>query len=691
MKTLILTEKPSVAMDFARALAVKGKKDGYLEDARYIITWAIGHLVELLEPHDYDSKWKRWRLEALPIMPDKFLYKPIKERKKQLSIIRTLLAKRSFENLVIATDAGREGEVIARSILSVIGFKGNGRLKRFWTSQALTPEVVRGAMKSLKPASEYDRLWRAGQLRQIADWLVGMNLTRAATVKMNDLFSVGRVQTAVLSLLVDRRREREDFKPEPYWTLNALFSNPKGAWWGIWFKGDQTRFKSAKQGNDVISKIAHQVGTVLSVKKQKKQQPPPPLYSLTDLQREANAQYAFSAQKTLNLAQALYDRVKCLSYPRTDSRVLGSQNVRMAQSLVKNLSQPYPDIFARIDSNLISASNKRVFNDAKLTDHHAIIPLAPVPSDAKDDAKKIYELVLRRFAAAFHPDLEYEQTEIITEVQKETFRTRGRKVLKLGWQAVYGPQKETQGDQLQQQDLPPVAKGDSAKVEKTNLEKKQTIPPPEYTEALLLQDMVNPGKYVSEDELKKIYKGDVGLGTQATRAQTIETLLGRAYVERKRKSLVATDKGCHLIDTVRQFKVARKLASAEETARWERMLQQISFGEGSAQTFIAGIKDFVTAMVQEFKESEVKAYETQDLGQCPACRGEIIEGKKGYGCSNWKKGCRFVIWKRIAGKRINASTAPPPKSFFPRKRHLFSRAFNPRAGKSFQPDSSWPA
>jgi DNA topoisomerase-3 len=387
MKTLILTEKPSVAMDFARALAVKGKKDGYLEDARYIITWAIGHLVELLEPHDYDSKWKRWRLEALPIMPDKFLYKPIKERKKQLSIIRTLLAKRSFENLVIATDAGREGEVIARSILSVIGFKGNGRLKRFWTSQALTPEVVRGAMKSLKPASEYDRLWRAGQLRQIADWLVGMNLTRAATVKMNDLFSVGRVQTAVLSLLVDRRREREDFKPEPYWTLNALFSNPKGAWWGIWFKGDQTRFKSAKQGNDVISKIAHQVGTVLSVKKQKKQQPPPPLYSLTDLQREANAKYTFSAQKTLNLAQALYDRVKCLSYPRTDSRVLGSQNVRMAQSLVKNLSQPYPDIFARIDSNLISASNKRVFNDAKLTDHHAIIPLAPVPSDAKDDAK----------------------------------------------------------------------------------------------------------------------------------------------------------------------------------------------------------------------------------------------------------------------------------------------------------------
>lgn len=274
MKTLILTEKPSVAADFAKALNVNGRKDGYIEDKNYIITWAVGHLVELLEPDEYDSKWKSWRLDMLPIIPDKFQYKPISRTETQLDVIKKLLSRKSVDQIVIATDAGREGEVIARTILLFSGFEDKDKIKRFWTSQALTPGVVKDGMNALKPASEYDRLWKAGQSRQIADWLVGMNDTRAATIKMrghiDGVFSVGRVQTAVLSLLVDRRRERENFKPEPYWVLRACFTNDKGFWWGTWFRKQETRFSTKEDALKVQEKITDQTGAVQSVKKQKK-------------------------------------------------------------------------------------------------------------------------------------------------------------------------------------------------------------------------------------------------------------------------------------------------------------------------------------------------------------------------------------------------------------------------------------
>jgi len=279
-KTLILTEKPSVARDFAKALGVKGKKDGYLENEGYIITWAVGHLVELFEPQDYDPKWKKWRLENLPIIPSQFQYKPIPKTQKQLKIICNLLSKKSPDQLVIATDAGREGEVIARTILLMGGipaenFEKNETVKRFWTSQALTPQVVKAGMNSLKPAGEYDRLWRAGQARQMSDWLVGMNGSRSATIKMNDLFSVGRVQTAVLALLVDRRRERENFKPEPYWILKVHFENEKGDWWGAWFKDTQTRILEEEQAEAIREKVENRTGHVVSVEKQRKSQAPP--------------------------------------------------------------------------------------------------------------------------------------------------------------------------------------------------------------------------------------------------------------------------------------------------------------------------------------------------------------------------------------------------------------------------------
>ena len=695
MQTLILTEKPSVAMDFARALGVKNKKDGFLEGGGYVVTWAVGHLVELAEPGDYDPKWKKWSMNTLPILPERLRYKPIEKVRKQLGIVQKQLEREDVRKVVIATDAGREGEVIARTILQTVtgddplGKPGRYDIYRFWTSQALTPEVVRDTLGALKPAGEFDRLWNAGQARQIADWLVGMNLTRAATLKLGSFentFSVGRVQTAVLALLVDRRRERENFKPEPYWVLRASFSNPKGSWWGTWFQGDGNRFEKREDAEAILAMIQGETGQVKSVKRTRKKLPPPMLYSLTDLQREANTRFGLSAKETLDIAQRLYEDKKCLSYPRTDSKVLGSQNVNLAKRLVEKLSAVTPGLFQGLDRNLISGSNKRVFNDAKLTDHHALIPLAPLPPNAGQHEKHIYDLVLKRFAAVFHPDYEYEATEVITDVRKETFRTRGNRPLVLGWKAVYGL-KESQAtagdDELEEEDLPLLEKADPAKVEETKLEDKMTQPPPEYTEALLLKDMTNPSRYVSEEELQKIFKGDVGLGTQATRAQIIETLILRQFVLREKKKVAATDKGCFLIERLRRFERAKAIATPEETARWEMELERIALGIGNPEAFITGIRKFVEDGVEEFKMSEVEQMAQGPLGKCPACGGEIIEGKKGFGCRNWKEqdgGCRFVVWKEIAGHRITPESLgalltegmTPPLTFRSREGKDFS-------------------
>lgn len=664
MKTLILTEKPSIARDFARALGVKGKREGYLEGGDHVIVWAIGHLVELADPQDYAAKWKRWSLNTLPILPQQLKYKPIANVRKQLKVVQQQLQRSDIGRIIIATDAGREGEVIARTILQTVG-QVSSELVRFWTSQALTPQVITETLESVRPAAEYDRLWHAGQARQAADWLVGMNLTRAATLRMGNypnVFSIGRVQTAVLALLVDRQMERENFKSEPYWLLGANFFNPaKGTWRGTWFNKEANRFTSKHEADRIIALLQGQTGSVKSVKRGKKKQPPQLLYSLTDLQRDANSKYAFSAKQALDIAQKLYEQRKCLSYPRTDSRVLGSKNVSLAAKLIGKLSSVYPELFAGINEKLIVASNKRVFNDAKLTDHHALIPLAPLPEQAGRSERLVYHLVLRRFAAAFHPDYEYEATTIITEVEGETFRTQGSRPVVLGWKTVYGKAEKAEehtgndGEEPEVQDLPLLEKGDTAQVKDARLEEKMTQPPPAYTEALLLKDMTNPARYVSEDELKKIFKGEIGLGTQATRAQIIETLLARHYVVREKKLLSPTAKGRLLIDRLRLLSSAKAIATPEETARWEMELERIAQGMGNSEAFMDAIRKFVIKGVEEFKMNEMQQQIEEPLGKCPACGGNVIEGKKGFGCANWRQqdgACRFVVWKKIAGQTI---------------------------------------
>ncbi len=503
---MILTEKFSVASDFAKALGVKKRGEGYFEGEAYTITWAVGHLVTLWEPDDYDPNLKKWKMETLPIIPDQFKYKPIKKTYSQFKVIKTLLARNEFNRVILATDAGREGEVIARTILLESGFLDKQRILRFWTSQALVPEVVRNTLKHLKPVTDYDRLWRAGYYRQVSDWLIGMNCTRVLTIRLKDLFSVGRVQTAVLALMVDRKKEREAFVPETYWIIKVRFSGDKGTWIGVWFKNKETQLKKKEDVDHLHKALKSETapGVVQSAVTEEKRELPPLLFSLTDLQQEANQKFGFPAQKTLNIAQALYQDKKCLSYPRTDSRVLGTQNLDLVETIIAKLGQAYPEIFNSLDPKRVSLSNKRVFNDAKLSDHHALIPFKPIPGGATPDEKKVFDLVLRRFAAAFHPDCEFENTRIITRFADETFQTRGRVIRVPGWRQVYeeiSPQKDTV------EILPPLVQGDTGVAQEITLDEKQTTPPPEYTDALLLKDMTNPGRYVAEQEIKKFFRG----------------------------------------------------------------------------------------------------------------------------------------------------------------------------------------
>lgn len=705
MTDLILTEKYSVAADFAKALGVKKKGDGCFKGNDYIITWASGHLVTLYEPDDYNKNLKRWQLETLPIIPDTFKYKPIKKSGKQLKVIKALVKKRDFKNLIIATDAGREGEVIARTILLEAGFTDKSRILRFWTSQALVPDVVRSVMKELKPVTDYDRLWRAGYYRQVADWLVGMNCTRILTIRLKDLFSVGRVQTAVLALLVNRKNQRDNFKPETYFIIKVFFSNEKGEWAGSWFKDKKTRISSREELEKLVNKLNKEsMGSVLSVKKEKKKEPPPLLFSLTDLQQEANKRFGLPATKTLSIAQSLYQDKKCLSYPRTDSRVLGTKSLDLVKGIIKKLSPEYYAVFKEVDPQRISLANKRVFNDARLTDHHALIPFKPIPENATAQEKKLFDLIVRRFAAVFHRDCFFENTKVVTSFASETFQTNGRVILEQGWRKVY---QINDGSRERVDYIPPLLKGDNANRQKVQPQEKKTTPPPAYTDALLLKDMTNPGGYVSEDAIKKIFRGDVGIGTQSTRAQIIETLILRHYLVRQGKNLIATEKGSFLVKMLKNNPVSGVLISPEETARWEMDLNSIALGKGADIGFLQRIKSFVADSVEELKNADFDLSALKNAGEsaggpgasagrpgtthgafgtvvgvCPACKGDVCENRKAYACTGGRqKLCNFLIWKRIAGKNISSKMAQnllkyrksgPFSGFISKKKKRFS-------------------
>ncbi len=694
-KTLILTEKPSVARDFALALGVSSKgQEGFLENDHYIITWAIGHLLSPFDPEDYDVKFKKWSMASLPILPGEFKFKPQPKTKKQLDVIKRLLKRSDLSKIIVATDAGREGELIARLIIN--DSKSKAPCFRFWTSAALTKEVIHQELSKIKPLSEFDRLYVAGSARQKADWLVGMNLSRLATIKLNDLFSIGRVQTAVLSLLVERRKAIENFKPVDYFEFLGTFQFKNGALKAYWFdpdkKEDEKRLDSRKPFEEKLKKLSGQSALVQKIETVEKTTYPQGLFSLTELQRQANIQYGFSASKTLELAQTLYEKYKCLSYPRTDSKVMASSSFDLVKGLVYKFKDLYPEYFEKFAHYKLSVKNKTVFDDSRLTDHHGLIPLKDFSGDMNSAEGKIFQLVLKRFITNFLENFKYLETDVVLLCQNEWFKTRGKKIIELGFKKLEGHEQ----DDL----LPELVANEIGKFHEGLIEAKKTKPPFDYTEASLLYDMTNPARLVDENSLKKIFRSEVGLGTQATRAQIIETLLKRIYIERSGKSLRATDKGVLLIEKLLNMPSTQTLTNVSQTAKLELALQSMAEGESDDKDFLKNVETFIQNATSEWSNiEEVKRDPSQpknyggrvygkkssvsavaDIGKCPLCQSEIKDFPKSYSCSKWKEGCGFTIWKIMAKKKLTQSHI---NELMQSKRTKPIKGFKSKPGKSF--------
>lgn len=683
-KTLILTEKPSVARDFAQALGISARGEGFFEGEGVIITWALGHLLELAAPEDYDPAWKRWSLKNLPIIPAEFKRHPVDKTAAQFRQVMKQMKRADVASLIVATDAGREGELIARTLVEAANFKK--ATWRFWSSEALDAQVIKRELKKIRPLSAYDPLYKASLGRQLSDWLVGMNFTRAATVLWGELYSIGRVQTTVLALIVKRHWEREKFVPQAFYKLKAQFKTASAQYQGEWFdpqkKEHKERITEATFAQALSKKLDQGEGHIAQLKQEEKVWPSPLLFSLTELQREANICFHLSAKDTLSLAQNLYEKYKCLSYPRTDSSVLGESNVDLAKSLLQHFAPLYPE--APIAWWKASLKNKRLFNNQKLTDHHGLIPLKEVPAYASTQEKKIFDLVLKRFLAAFSEDCRYQKTEVITVVLGEHFKSVGKIYTQAGHRALY-PQ-----DDLKDIVLPKLTLGEKAQIEKLQGEAHETTPPPVYTEASLLEAMSHPARFVEEKKLKEIFQKEVGLGTQATRAQMIETLLERQYIERQDKKLLPLPKGIFLVGKLNQMPHLEEMLSPKKTAEWEERLEAIAQGEGDSAEFLRSICSFVQKAVSVFhKETPVAsrvqgnsaAVHTAPLGPCPGCQGDVFEHKSFYSCALFlEKKCAFVVWKQMAKKFITAEIV---RELLNKKKTKKISGFKSAQGKSF--------
>lgn len=646
-KQLIIAEKPSVARDIAKVLGCSGKGDGYIEGPDYVITWAVGHLITLFEPEDYDEKYKRWQYQMLPILPAEIKIKPYEQTVKQLHVIEKLMKRDDVEALICATDSGREGELIFRYIYNYTQCKKPFR--RLWIS-SMTDEAISEGFRNLKDGHVYDNLYLSAKCRSEADWLVGINATRAYTTQNNVLLSIGRVQTPTLALIVERQKEIDNFVPKDYFEVQVNY----GEFTGTWFddKPSETRIDEESKAQAIIDKVLNQNGVVKSVSKKKNKQLPPQLYDLTELQRDGNKHHGYTAQQVLSIAQDLYEKRKLITYPRTDSRYLSDDMKPVVKQTMNKISiPPYNKAIEVIKQKGELKFSKRIIDNKKVTDHHAIIPtnVTPKLESLSKDELNIYNLIVKRFIAVFYDDFLFETTEVIVESMEETFVSKGKIITQKGWKSLYVADKDDD-----EQTLPNIKKGDNVAIIDGQVLKKQTSPPKPYTEATLLSAMENAGRFVEDEALKEQLKAS-GFGTPATRAGIIERLIEVEYIGRKGKALYPTQKGINLIEIVPD-----ELKSPETTGKWERALNKISTGEMETDKFIQSIHRFVVYLVKSaisskrvIFEKEQKPYkggkslpQGKNFGTCPLCKkGVVMENTKSFYCTQWREGCKFTLWK----------------------------------------------
>lgn len=634
-KTLVLAEKPSVGRELARVLGCKQKLNGAYAGGQYIVTWALGHLVTLADPEAYDEKYKHWRMETLPMLPDKMKLEVIPETRKQYKIVKDLLLSKEVDKLVIATDAGREGELVARWIIAKSGCKKP--IERLWISSQ-TDKAIKEGFAALKPGKDYESLYAAAQARAEADWLVGLNVTRALTCKFNAQLSAGRVQTPTLALIVRREQEIQSFVPREYHTVRADL----GQFFVTWRNQDgQAAIYDKAEAEAIAKRIQGQEFTIINLTAKAQKTPPPALYDLTELQRDANKQYGFSAKETLQIMQRLYETHKALTYPRTDSRYLTDD---IAGTLPDRLKAVTGGDFVRITADIRKNGRqmaKSCFNNAKVSDHHAIIPTEQgvILSDLSSDERKIYNLVVRRFLTCFYPDYQYRAIKAELTCGGDHFHAAGREEVDRGWKTVYDIEDE---EEAEEQALPPFAKGQSYICKNVQLKRGVTPPPPRYTEATLLSAMENPERFI-EDKAMKEYIGG-GLGTPATRADIIEKLFSSFYVEKNGRELRPTSKGMQIIGIV-----PPALKEPLLTAQWEQRLDSISKGGEQKQQFIKEIRDYAAKLVKDVKNSDaVYKHDNLTTHVCPVC-GKYMLGVTG------KRGKLLVCQDRECGHRENLS------------------------------------
>lgn len=594
MKALVLAEKPSVAREIARVLGCTQTHKSYIEGPKYIVTWALGHLIELKMPEHYDTKYKQWNLEDLPIIPDKMGLKVMKQTSHQYKAIESLAKRKDVKECIIATDAGREGELVARWILEKI--RWNKPIKRLWISSHTDRSIKEGFAK-LRPGSEYENLYASAVCRAEADWLIGLNVTRALTTKYKDPLSAGRVQTPTLALVMDREKAIQTFKPQEYWTISAQIGPLKADW----EENGEKRIFSKDKADQILAKGKGQKAVVQSINRTAKSEQQPLPYDLTELQRDANKRFGFSAKKTSSVLQKLYEQHKLVTYPRTDSRYLTTDMEATMLDRVEAIAGGYKEEVRNILANKGKVVAKRVFNNEKVTDHHAIIPTEErlFLRDLESDERKLYELIVKRFLALFYPAYQYETVRAVFNVNGESFSTKETVVIDVGFKAITGKDEELSGQKLGQ-----ITKGQSFSIGEVQAEKKLTEPPARFSESDILGQME---KY--------------GLGTPATRAEIIERIIETEVVERKNGRLHPTPKGKQLMDLVNE-----ELTSPELTAKWEKELETISRGKGDPKQFLKRIRKQTEQLITEIKTSD-KSYRAHNLtgSKCPECQSLLKE------------------------------------------------------------------